>query len=809
MSSSGRRRALAAAGFALAVGVLLVATDPGLRSGAPDDVRPPGDAAADPPAARAGDTPAAAVAPAGVPADTPAASLPPAAARRGGVGRVGVGRAVRFPPDAPRSDRPLAETARALLREHAPALGIDAMPGELRLDREFRSLSAHHLRLRQFVNGAPVEGSQVAVHVALDGRPLLAQADLFPVEGVADAPTVTADAAVAAVRDLLADAEPAVAEDDEDAAADLAPPDVLEPVLVVLPEGRRGALAWRVDVRTEGQSSRIWIDATDGDALLERDLRRAAEGRGVVFRPNPVLSRKDGTLEDGFDAPSAALDAELVVVELLRLDGSGLLRGAWADATPDRFDPARPGTLDWTDLDRSLPGFESVNAYHHVDRTQEKLQSLGFTDVNASPQKIVAHGTKADQSYYDTFGDRLVFGDGGVDDAEDGDIVVHEVGHAIQDDQVRDYGTSSEGAAMGEGFSDYLAATLHATGDPAWDPLVASWDATSYSPRARPYLRRVDEDKIYPHDLVDEPHADGEIWSRFLWDLNDALGADEALRLVVESHFYLTANARFLQGANALLLANRALRDGADDAAIRALLRERGLPFDVPSPSAPDEDPYEDNDDAGSAAPLAPGVHTGLLLADDDWFRVAVAPLRRLHARATFDPDAMDLDLEVRTDAGVLVDLSEGVGGSEEVDATAGRGGAVFLVRARHTPHVSGVAGYTLTLVETELPEQRPGRTDLRRILPGATAVFSVPVAASKSGRRLVVASSSRGLSGAVNDVRITSPEGDVFAEAGEGRTARGARVVVGDVVPGAWVVEVAPRDGSGGRYKLRAVYRR
>lgn len=741
------------------------------------------------------------------------------AARDPGAPACVVGRQILFGGDDPRRAGTPAEIARALLVERRRDLGLDAMPGDLVLAREFDSLSAHHLRMRQTVGGVPVEGSEVSAHVALDGRPLLLVADVFPLDGVADAapvPAVAADAARRTALDLVGpgfdadDDEPAdEPEADESADASRPAPVARDPLLVVLPEGRSGRLAWRVDVGTASESSRVWVDAADGEILSVADLRRTADGTGAVFAPNPVHSQKDATLRDAKDADSAALTSARVPVILRRLDGTGLLRGLWADASSSRGAPSRGDTFDWSDLVRSEDGFEAVNAYHHVDRVQERLQALGFTNVNASRQRVDAHGTTQDQSFYDQGRDEIVLGDGGVDDGEDGDIVVHEVGHAIHDDQVEGFGSTDEGAAMGEGFSDYLAATLHATGDPVWDPLVGSWDATSYSRADPPFLRRVDGEKRYPDDLAGEEHDDGEIWSRFLWDLNALLGADEALRLVVESHFFLSPNARFLQGADAVLVANLSLRGAADDDAIRALLRDRGLPFSQPPVDAPPEDPYEENDVAAGAAPLELGVHSDLLLADDDWYRVTVAPFRRLHARATFDPVDLDLDLEVANDRGVPIDASEGVAGIESVDAAAGLGGATFLVRARRAPGSVAVAGYSLLLAETDLEEISPGRTDVLTVRDRSRAAYTLVVPPEKAGSRIVLRSRAKGRRRAVNDVRVVSPSGDVVVDFGEGRRADGARIVVKDVEPGAWVVELAPRAGTGGRYALRANFKK
>ena len=53
-------------------------------------------------------------------------------------------------------------------------------------------------------------------------------------------------------------------------------------------------------------------------------------------------------------------------------------------------------------------------------------------------------------------------------------------------------------------------------------------------------LRRVDGNKHYPEDLVGEVHADGEIWSRALWDIHKALGAKLADTIIIRAQFGFT-----------------------------------------------------------------------------------------------------------------------------------------------------------------------------------------------------------------------------------------------------------------------------
>ena len=89
------------------------------------------------------------------------------------------------------------------------------------------------------------------------------------------------------------------------------------------------------------------------------------------------------------------------------------------------------------------------------------------------------------------------------------------------------FGSGSDAGAIGEAFGDYLAVTVSEHFAPTADePCVADWDSTSYTSTVPHCLRRVDGNKHYPEDLVGEVHADGEIWSRALWDIHKALGAE-------------------------------------------------------------------------------------------------------------------------------------------------------------------------------------------------------------------------------------------------------------------------------------------
>ena len=72
-------------------------------------------------------------------------------------------------------------------------------------------------------------------------------------------------------------------------------------------------------------------------------------------------------------------------------------------------------------------------------------------------------------------------------------------------------------------------------------------------------------------------HADGEIWSRALWDIRNALGSTEADTIILESQFSFAPDTTFAQAA-AVTVAT-AKKIGGDSAAnaVTAAFADRGI----------------------------------------------------------------------------------------------------------------------------------------------------------------------------------------------------------------------------------------
>jgi Zn-dependent metalloprotease len=434
-----------------------------------------------------------------------------------------------------------------------------SLPEGLRQIQARQSLLATHTWYQQTYRGIPVFGGYYVTHTAADGTVTVTDG-LRQVTGLSGLTAgITAEKARSSVAGRLG-GQPKSAE------------------LVIVP-GATAKLAWLTLTPTGSGTVRSVLDAGTGAVLKEQSIVHDADARGQVFDPNPVVALQDESLTDDNDADSDALAAAYKTVTLTQLDaGATGLQGAYANNISSRPVTSRLHSFVYP---RSNRGFEQVMAYYTITTAQNYIHTLGFDDVNNEPQDYSTTGLRADNSFYDPSVDAITFGTGGVDDAEDNEVIWHEYGHAIQDDQVPGFGESEEAGAIGEGFGDYWAATLSQATSPdtattPWACLM-DWDSTFYTTGTPHCIRRTDTAKLYPGDLDGEVHDDGEIWSHALWNINGALGRETANKVILEAQFSFTPDTTMPAAADATVAAADALY-GADVAAtVHAAFVDRGI----------------------------------------------------------------------------------------------------------------------------------------------------------------------------------------------------------------------------------------
>lgn len=464
----------------------------------------------------------------------------------------------------------------------APLVGAETPDRDLALEREIQTPLGTHVRLAQRVGDYEVFGARTTVHADRAGRVFGVTSTLEP--GLDPSLAFTHPAIDDHAARLAAMARVGVTE------ARLRADDVAAPELGIAPVGV-GRLAWRVIVPVAEPYNQweVTIDALTGEPIGEPISMVLGVGSAKVFVPNAVVSTGDISLRDSNNAAGAVPESAYTTVELKGLDTSGFVTGPYCttDRTSNR---ATAANGDFTALRRNDRGFNEVQAYWAIDTAQRYIQnSLGIQNAANYQIRVNVHAFSDDNSNYSPSGNGtgvLNFGDGGVDDAQDAEIVWHEYGHAILDNQagIRLFG---ESGAIHEGWGDYVAATMSTTvaGDSRFYPTIGEWDATSYNPGNPPYLRRVDGNKQYPRDTDGEVHDDGEIWSACLWAINRSLGRAVADPIIFNANFLFSTSVGFEEAAAAVVEADVQLNGGANLTAIRQAFSSHGIQLEVTAPA--------------------------------------------------------------------------------------------------------------------------------------------------------------------------------------------------------------------------------
>jgi len=312
----------------------------------------------------------------------------------------------------------------------------------------------------------------------------------------------------------------------------------------------------------------------------------SSTGSAMVFVPNPVQSLGEESLTDQKDADSAVPAAAYHAVKLTNLDGSGFLHGDYATVVTETGNPAYSPTNTFA-YTRHQDEFEQVMAYYWITEAQKYIQSLGFGTtrraIDKQPQRVRINQLGADNSFETDHPNlEIRYGKGGVDDAEDAEVILHEYGHAIHSSQNFSF-ASEEAGAISEGFGDYWAVTVSDVvskklGVPELEPLpcVMDWDSTSYTSTVPHCLRRLDTNLHYPQDLNGEVHHDGQIWSRALWDIRQGLGNVKADTIILQGSFDFPGTT-MTDLANRTVAAAQSLYGNSAASTVRSAFQARGI----------------------------------------------------------------------------------------------------------------------------------------------------------------------------------------------------------------------------------------
>lgn len=332
--------------------------------------------------------------------------------------------------------------------------------------------------------------------------------------------------------------------------------------LMVLRHLNTDYLVFRVNIETDNPAGEweAYVDAKTGTLLKAEDIsnyhhekkpknkplpvakpfRVTVAGTGNVFDPDPLttaLAAYGGSYVDGSDANAAVLTAQLKSVTLNDITlsaGTYSLVGPYAEIRD--FEAPSKGLFTQASsvfaFDRNADAFEAVNTYYHIDAMMRYLNvTLG---MNIHPYQYLG-GVRfdpsglsgADNSHYLGGSGQLAFGEGGVDDAEDADVIIHELGHGLHDWVTA--GGLSQVNGLSEGTGDYIAGS-YSRFKGYWTSADAAYNWTFNWDGHNPFWggRVLNYAAVYPTGLVNAIHTDGQIWATANMKIWDDIGRQKA-----------------------------------------------------------------------------------------------------------------------------------------------------------------------------------------------------------------------------------------------------------------------------------------
>ncbi|MBC7447052.1 MAG: hypothetical protein H7330_03240, partial [Hymenobacteraceae bacterium] len=226
---------------------------------------------------------------------------------------------------------------------------------------------------------------------------------------------------------------------------------------------------------------------------------------------------------------------------------------------------------------RAAAGFEQVNALFHLTRARQYAARLGYGTLLDRRIRVDVSGMSGlDQSRFSPIDTTLSYGEGGVDDAEDADVLVHEYLHALAFAAAPGTNVGLERRTLDEANADYWAVVHSARlGGPGafGREQVFNWDGHNEFWAGRWVITP----KLYLRDRVGNMYLDADIWSATLWQIRAALPEGVADRLFLQHLYSYAPNLTMPQAARLFLQADTLLYDGAHAAAIYQRFDDRHI----------------------------------------------------------------------------------------------------------------------------------------------------------------------------------------------------------------------------------------
>lgn len=435
----------------------------------------------------------------------------------------------------------------AELRTHIFSRQQEIVGSTLHLDATVMGQTGTYYRFGQFIEGQRVYGAEIVAHVNHQNRVGLITSNTYPVQMAQGDPLVEPGAPLNSSSFLTADVRPVW----------FYTGNALVPVIR--------------QVNNDGIDFEEYFVNASGDVVWERDLLLYEDTiiNVKVFNPDPLTSVQSiytNPYRDENDQNANDLDPLRVdrTVTAEFNNGTFSLENSYVRIRD--FDSPTFAPVTRTDANffysRVDNEFEQVNVFYHLSFYQDYMQSLGFNLVNYKIDADANAWSGADQSSFSrgTNPPSLRFGEGGVDDGEDADVIIHEYGHAISASAAPGTNTGTERGCLDEAIGDYLAASYSRNISSYGYDRVFTWDGHNEFWGGR-FASNV-QNKNYQNLSFFGIYTHTDIWVSALMEGWGKVGPVVMDKVVLEGAYSFSSNMTMPQAAMAIIAADSNLYGG-------------------------------------------------------------------------------------------------------------------------------------------------------------------------------------------------------------------------------------------------------